>query len=234
VPGVFESLSTAGSTWTRADVLRAICDAQRPVPQLDGERWAAALERLCDQVIEQCVELDPADATARRRGSDGRSMWLEPTAPHLTSSTVLAEEERVLCWAMDSDATDPAPSSTIEVGDLDVLQANAAAAAAGHDRLVLIVGPAGAGKTSALRAAVADVVAQRRSVVGLAPSAKAARVLRRDAGLRADTVAKLLHERERGDRPPLRDYLLPAGTTVIVDLCRHDRHRRARPARDPR
>ena len=80
-----------------------------------------------------------------------------------------------------------------------------------------IVGPAGAGKTSALRSAVADLAAQRRPVFGVAPSAKAARVLQRDAGLRADTVAKLLHEWERGDRPPLRDYLLPAGTTVIVD-----------------
>jgi len=217
VSGVVGALSTSGSTWTRADVLRAICDAQRPVSQLDGARWAAALELLCDQVVKQCEELDPADATSHRRGSDGRSMWLEPTAPHLTSTTVLAEEERVLCWAMESDVTDPAPSSTVDCGDLDVLQANAAAAAAGHDRLVLIVGPAGAGKTSALRAAVADLALQRRSVFGLAPSAKAARVLQRDAGLRADTVAKLLHEWERGDRPPLRDYLLPAGTTVIVD-----------------
>jgi len=221
VSGVVDALSTTGSTWTRADVLRAICDAQRPVPQLDGEQWAAALERLCDQVIEHCVELDPTDATTRRRRSDGRSMWLEPTTAHLTSSTVLAEEERVLSWTMDAQIAEPAPSTTIDLGSLDVLQADAAAAAAGHDRLTLIVGPAGAGKTSTLRAAVADLVAHRRHVFGLAPTAKAARVLQRDSGLRADTVAKLLHEWERGDRAPLRDYLLPAGTTVIVDLCRH-------------
>ncbi len=233
VSGVVEALSTSGSTWTRADVLRVICDAQRPVPQLDGERWAAALERLCDHVIGQCVELDPTDASTHRRRSDGRSTWQEPTAPHLTSGTVLAEEERVLCWAMESDAAEPSPSTTVDVGDLDVLQANAAATPAGHDRRALVVGPADAGKTSALRAAVVDLVAQRRPVFGLAPSAKAARVLQRDAGLRSDTVAKLLHEWERGDRPPLRNYLLPAGTTVIVG-SRHDRHRRTRPARNPR
>ena len=33
----------------------------------------------------------------------------------------------------------------------------------------------------------------------------------------ADTVAKLLHEWTRTDRPPLGEYRLPAGTTVIVD-----------------
>jgi conjugative relaxase-like TrwC/TraI family protein len=217
VSGVIEALSTSGSTWTRADVLRSVCDAQRPVPHLDGNQWAVALERLCDQVIEHCVQLDPADAAARRRSSDGRSMWLEPTAPHLTSEHVLAEEERVLTWAIDAHISDPKPSTTVDCGDLDVLQANAAAAVAGHDRLVLVVGPAGAGKTSALRSAVADLAAQRRAVFGVAPSAKAARVLQRDAGLRSDTVAKVLHEWERRDRSPLRDYLLPAGTTVIVD-----------------
>ena len=79
-------------------------------------------------------------------------------------------------------SADPQPSTTVDIGDLDVLQANAAAAVAGHDRLVLVVGPAGAGKTSALRSAVADLAAQRRPVFGVAPSAKAARVLERDAG----------------------------------------------------
>jgi AAA domain/TrwC relaxase len=216
VSGVIEALSTSGSTWTRADVLRAVCDAQRPAAQLDGRQWAVALERLCDQVIDRCVLLDPEDAD-RRRKSDGRSLWLEPIAPHLTSETVLAEEERVLTWAMDAQASEPAPSPTVDSNDLDVLQANAAAAVAGHDRLALIVGPAGAGKTSTLHKAVADLQLQRRPVFGLAPSAKAARVLERNAGLRSDTVAKLLHEWERGDRAPLRDYLLPAGTTVIVD-----------------
>ena len=43
-------------------MLRGICDAQRPVPQVDGHRWAAALERLCDQVIELCAQLDPEDS----------------------------------------------------------------------------------------------------------------------------------------------------------------------------
>ena len=52
---------------------------------------------------------------------------------------------------------------------------------------------------------------------GVAPTAKAARVLERDTGMRADTVAKLLHEWQRSDRPPRPAFRLGAGATLVVD-----------------
>ena len=130
---------------------------------------------------------------------------------------MLVEEERILTWAIDAQADPASPSRTVDRTGLDVLQADAAASVAGDDRLVLVVGPAGAGKTRMLAAAVADLHAQRRAVFGVAPTAKAARVLERDTGMRADTVAKLLHEWQRPDRPPLPEYRLGSGTTVVVD-----------------
>ena len=214
---IVEALSVAGSTWNRADVVRALCDAQRPLPGMSATRWAEMLERACDVVIGTCVELDPPDVAAPRRASDGRSLWLEPIAPHITSEHVLAEEEYVLSWAIDAQTDDPQPSATVERGGLDVLQADVAAAVAGHDRLVLAVGPAGTGKTTTLRAAAADLDRQDRDVFGVAPSAKAARVLQHQTGIRSDTLAKLLYEWERDDRPPLDRYRLPADTTLIVD-----------------
>ena len=216
VDEVIDRLSVSGSTWTRADVLRAICDLQPPVSALSGHRWAAALERACDQVIDACVDLDPPGLVTRR-ASDGRSVWLEPVAPHFTSDAILAEEEHVLAWAMDAQADEPAPSPTVVRAGLDVLQADAAAAVAGADRLVLVVGPAGAGKTTMLERAVDDLASWDRPVFGVAPTAKAARVLQRDTGVAADTVAKLLHEWNRTDRAPLDAYRLPVGTTLIVD-----------------
>ena len=42
-------------------------------------------------------------------------------------------------------------------------------------------------------------------------------MLERDTGMRSDTVAKLLHEWQRPDRPPRPEYQLRAGTTVVVD-----------------
>ena len=143
-------------------------------------------------------------------------MWIEPVAAHVTSEAVLAQEEAILTWAIDAQTPDPTSSSTVRGGGLDVLQADAAAAAAGADRLVLIVGPAGAGKTTMLRAAVADFHdVQHRALFGLAPTAKAARVLERETGMPADTVAKLLYEWARPDGPDL-SWRLP-GATLVVD-----------------
>ena len=214
---IIEELSGSKSAWHRLDILRTVCDRARPQPGIGGARWAGALDRAVDKVLEQCIDLDPTlDQHATRRKSDGRSMWIEPVAAHVTSEMVLAQEEAILTWAIDAQTADPSPSSTVRRGGLDVLQADAAAAAAGDDRLVLIVGPAGAGKTTMLRAAVADFHdVQHRPVFGLAPTAKAARLLERETGMVADTVAKLLHEWARPDGPdPL--WRLP-GATLVVD-----------------
>jgi hypothetical protein len=217
VDEVIDQLSAAGSTWTRADVLQAICNLQPAVSSMVGHRWAAALERAGDRVTDYCVDLDPTGGPLSRRASDGRSLWLEPTAPHFTSDTILAEEERVLAWATDAQADDPAPSPTLDREGLDFLQGDAAAAVAGADVLVLVVGPAGAGKTTALERAVDDLAAWNRPVFGMAPTAKAARVLECETGMPTDTVAKLLHEWNRTDRRPLDQYRLPVATTLIVD-----------------
>lgn len=217
VDELIAALSTGGSAWNRANVVSAICDLARPNPNLDGQRWAEIVERVADDVVAGCVELDPADTAGPRRRSDGRSMWLEPSSAHITTDAILREEELVLTWALDSQADDPQPSTTVGIDELDVLQAAAAASAAGSDRLVLIVGPAGTGKTTTLRAAVDDLERAGRHVFGVAPSAKAARVLEQETGVPADTVAKLLHEWHRTDRAPHPRYQLPAGSTLLID-----------------
>ena len=216
VADVVEAVSQQRSSWTRADVLQAICDLQRPVSQQSGHGWAATLERATDHVLAQLVDLDPPGDTTRR-GSDGRSVWIEPTAPRFTSEPVLAQEEAIVTWAMAAQADPPTPSTTVIRDGLDPLQADAAAAVAGHDRLVLVVGPAGAGKTRMLTAAAADLHAHGRVVFAVAPTAKAARTVERDTGIPADTVAKLLHEHQRTDRPPLPEFQLPPGATLVVD-----------------
>ena len=97
-----------------------------------------------------------------------------------------------------------------------MVQFDAAAAVAGEDRVVVIVGPAGTGKTTMLDAAVTDLHRHGRPVFGVAPTAKAAKVLGQETGMRTDTVAKLLHEWARPDGPGPQ-WRLPSGTTVIVD-----------------
>ena len=216
---VVEVLSAAGSAWHREHVIRAFCDLQRPVAGVDGERWATVIESAADRFIEQCVDLDPSRGVSGRvRGSDGRSEWIEPVAAHVTSEAILNQEEAILTWALDAHSHDPAPSTNDHRFErLDVLQRDAAAAVAGRDRLVLVVGPAGTGKTTMLRAAVTELGVQGRDVYGLSPTAKAARTLERETGMRSDTVAKLLHEWSQPDRPPDNEWRLARGTTLIVD-----------------
>ena len=215
---VVEVLSATGSAWHREDVIRALCDLQRPVAGVDGERWATVIEQAADRFIEQFVDLDPGRGVSGRvRGSDGRSEWIEPVAAHITSEAILTQEEAILIWALDAQSVDPQPSPTVCSEGLDFLQRDAAAAVAGQDRLVLVIGPAGTGKTTMLRAAVTDVRVQGRDVYGLSPTAKAARTLERETGMRCDTVAKLLYEWSQPDRPPDNEWRLPRGTTLIID-----------------
>ncbi len=215
---VIDAVSERQSAWHRMDLLRTLCDLQNPIEGADGERWAKILDRAVDQILEECVDLDPAHAEgAVTRVADGRSVWIEPVAAHATSQAVLVQEEHVLSWAIDQQLDDPTPSTTVVRMGLDVLQGDAAGTVAGDDRLVLIVGPAGTGKTTMLRAAVADLQIVHRPVFGFAPTAKAAQVLETETGMVADTVAKLLYEWSQPDRPPGYPWDIGAGTTLIVD-----------------
>ena len=157
VADVVDGVSEQRSSWTRADVMQAICDVQRPVSSQSGHRWAATLERATDHVLAQLVDLDPPDETTRR-GSDGRSVWIEPTAPrlHVRGGPGPGGGDPHVGDGRPSRPGHPVRRPSSRDG-LDPLQADAAAAVAGDDRLVLVVGPAGAGKTRMLTAAGDDL-----------------------------------------------------------------------------
>lgn len=77
---------------------------------------------------------------------------------------------------------------------LDAQQLAAAAAVAGTDRLVSVTGPAGAGKTTMLRVAHAALTDQRRRMVVVAPTKKAASVAGREIGTDASSLHALLRD----------------------------------------
>ena len=76
----------------------------------------------------------------------------------------------------------------------DSQQMVAAAAVAGTDRLVSVTGPAGAGKTTMLRVAHAALADQRRRMVVVAPTKKAASVAGREIGTDASSLHALLRD----------------------------------------
>ena len=215
VEAVLDRLSAGSSTWLPVDVMRVLCDSLPPPSTHSGIEWLEELSDAVRQITQHNAVLDPA-IDGEVRPSDGRSIWVEPTKAHLTDQTIIDQEEHILAFADHARSDQPAVSPSVETTGLDPLQADAARAVAGTDRLVLVVGPAGTGKTTTLARAVDDLRAAVRPVFGVAPTAKAARVLADGTGMRTDTVAKLLHEWQQPDGPA-DPYRLPAGTTLIVD-----------------
>lgn len=69
-----------------------------------------------------------------------------------------------------------------DISTLDASQSVAACAIAGTDGLVTVTGPAGTGKTTMLRVAFAALRAQKRKMLVVAPTRKAASVASREVG----------------------------------------------------
>ncbi len=122
------------------------------------------------------------------------------TKRRLSAPPVLEQEARLLDFADAAleAAPDDRPDAVVE-------------AIAGRGRLVLVVGPAGAGKTTAVAEGARRLKEQRRLLVGLAPSGKAADVLAEATGAKCVTLAKLLHNDRTGGSLPPRD------TTIVLD-----------------
>ncbi|MDR7187154.1 hypothetical protein J2X85_004224 [Microbacterium trichothecenolyticum] len=81
-----------------------------------------------------------------------------------------------------------------DLSALDASQSVAACATAGTDGLVTVTGPAGAGKTTMLRAAFAALTSQRRRMLVVAPTRKAASVASREIGAETSSIHALLSD----------------------------------------
>ncbi|MBW9120782.1 AAA family ATPase [Microbacterium trichothecenolyticum] len=81
-----------------------------------------------------------------------------------------------------------------DLSALDASQSVAACAIAGTDGLVTVTGPAGTGKTTMLRAAFTALTSQRRRMLVVAPTRKAASVASREVGAAASSIHALLSD----------------------------------------
>lgn len=218
---VIESLTGQQSTWRPAEIVREIAAHCPPATAATAQTVVGWADWLADTVaFEKCVDISrPVPAGALLRGSDRRPVSEPATDRALTTQSILDQERGLLEWAERTLARggddEPAAIGRSRV-PLTIPQAETAAAVAGDEPLVLVVGPAGTGKTTALRPAVDQLRADSRAVFGVAPSANAAHVLSVETGVDADTIHKLLIEHHL-PRAPEHRYDLPAGATVIVD-----------------
>ena len=169
-----------------------------------------------------------------KRASDGRSTVTRAGDRYYSVDAVLAQEIRVLERA---DAGRTAGAAVVPAGVLDRAiaahdgafprrplsddQRRAVAAfTADGQRLSILIGPAGAGKSVTLGVARAAWEAAGYRVRGYAPFGAAAASLQQSAGMDSEVVAKLLYEQRRLEHLPSdqRDrWALTSRDVVVVD-----------------
>ena len=161
---------------------------------------------LVDEVLDACRRValvapsDGIDEPQALRRTNASSVYAVAGADLYTSQRVLDAERRLVIAAgrRDGSAVD---ESAVDLALLE-MAANRTALDAGQAALVrqmctsgarlqLAIAPAGAGKTTAMRALTLAWTQDGGQVLGLAPSAAAAAVLGEQTGIRTDTLAKL-------------------------------------------
>jgi conjugative relaxase-like TrwC/TraI family protein len=217
------------STWQMWHV-RA--EAQRQVRAIDmsAEHANTVVDLLVGEVLQhRSVALatapDGIEEPGVLRRVDGSSVYTIAGADRYTSQRILDAEQRLVTTAgrRDGSAVDQA---AVDLALLE-LAANEAALDAGQASLVrqmctsaarlqLAIAPAGAGKTTAMRALTLAWTEDGGQVIGLAPSAAAAAVLGEQTGIRADTLAKLTWSLDHGELPDWAAAVGPS-TLIIID-----------------
>ena len=212
------SLVEGQSTWRPAELIREFASAVPTSVATDSGQLTSLVEHLArEAAAERCVDISrpvPAGVPLRR---DGRPVSESAVDRALTTRAILDEEEQLLAWAQHRGRPDDLRPAAGVAAERAIPAVEAAAAVTSTTGLELIVGPAGAGKTSVLSSAEAHLREEGRRVFGVAPTAAAAEVLADETGMATDTLDKLLNEHHRPDRLPHPEYDLPAGTTVVVD-----------------
>lgn len=230
---VVDAVSEKRSTWRHWNLW---AEASR---QTMGWRFATAEDReavvamIVDAGKRESVSLTPPElalSPAVFRRQDGTTVFRPRRSVVFTSAELLAAEDRLLQRAATTDAPTVDVDVLEQVAQVAQTEEVARAGERGHllsgeqsemlariavsgRQLDLLVGPAGAGKTTAMRALHDAWTAQhgRGSVVGLAPSAVAAKVLAADLGAECENTAKWLHEHDHGRA------MFAAGQLVIID-----------------
>ena len=217
------------STWQMWHV-RAEAQRQLRAIDLPADRAAALMDLLVDEVLDRrCVALaapaDNIDEPEPLRRVDGSSVYTVAGADLYTSQRILDAERRLVIAAgrRDGSAVD---ESAVDLALLEIA-ANRTALDDGQAflvrqmctsgaRLQLAIAPAGAGKTTAMRALTLAWTQAGGQVLGLAPSAAAAAVLAEQTDIRTDTLAKLTWSLQHGDLPDWAAAVGPS-TLLIID-----------------
>ena len=234
---VVDDVSRRRSVWSTWNLGAAAARVAMPLRMASPRQRLRLLHELTTAAANRCVQLDDTREPATRRIGEAEFTSVE-----------LLGAERVLLDA--AEATDyplslrgwevrALPDAPELAGLTPDQSAAVQAALTSLHRLDVLVGPAGAGKTTTLAALTAVARRHGRPVIGLAPSASAAHTLREALGIRTDTTAKWLYEacgpgaaaRARV-HDEARDALVTDGATRGEMMAANERMWRARAEQD--
>ena len=215
---IIDELSAKQSTWNRNHVQTRvnIWAAQQPrvVTQTELDTITHKALNEAGFCINPPLDLPAHPETTNR---DGTSIYQSPAGLLYTSPKVLEAEDRLLQAA--HDVALPAASQQhfnaalhAYKGPLDQGQIDLARQVACSEQLLTIgIGPAGTGKTTAMRLAIHAAHRAGVNVHGITVSAAAADQLERSTHTSSTTIAKWLHDTNTGTRT------INAGDIILVD-----------------
>src|SRR5450631_1464398 len=226
---VLQAMEARRSTWqiwhVRAEAQRQVRGAEVPTGQV---------ERVVDLLVGEVLDARSVSLARPEPGivepellrrADGSSVYTVAGAELFTSARVLQAEQHLVTMAglrHGHAVADSAVDMALLESAANGVTLNAGQAAlvctmaTSGGRLQLAIAPAGAGKTTAMRALAGAWTEGGGTVVGLAPSAAAAAALREQIGASTDTLAKLTWSLGQGDLPGWAQQIGPS-TLVVID-----------------
>ena len=215
---IVAELSARQSVWNRNHVSTRVNMWAASQPDLVSDELRRDV--LQAALMKASISITPDVATPalpELLNPDGSSIYSPPAARLYTSAQVLEAEDLLVDAAHDINL----PAATQEIFDtvvgeqelqLDPGQIALAQQVATSDQVLTVgIGPAGAGKTTAMRVATQAIARAGARTWGVTVSAAAAEQLETATGMSSVTVAKWLHEHRQG-----RLHIAP-GDVIIVD-----------------
>ncbi|SDT92411.1 MobF family relaxase [Gordonia westfalica] len=207
-----ENISATRARWQRPH-LRAEAERQLRARDFAGitdtDELAAAVERIVDTALAAdtsvAVSSDALDGDLNEpevlRRANGESVFVRHDVALHTSTDILAAEHRIVAAAKRTDGR-RLDETTVDIALLEQAangrELNAGQAAMVRElatsgrRVQLVLAPAGTGKTTAMRTLARAWTDSGGTLIGLAPTAAAAAVLRDELDTTTDTAAKLV------------------------------------------
>jgi len=226
---VLGEVTAERATFARRDVVQAVARHLHGPAGSTAQDVRVQIEARVDAVLAQsevvCLHAperaEPPAGLVRR---DGWSVWDRPQQIRYTTRELLSVEAGILHAAaigrvagvgvVEPGILDRALATEPRALGADQLDALTHLTSRGR-RVETVIGPAGSGKTSMLRVAALAWYGSGLNVVGVTHTAVAADVLRREAHIGAETVAKFLDWHDHATTPT--GWRLSARHVVIVD-----------------